>query len=170
MSRVAIFLKAIKPAKLQVGRIRLELLNELRKEGTASKKELRKTVVTWKGAKPTFEDEISLAGNDATLVVHPAGSEEGISKWHFLEAGTRVRWALMSGNWKSKTKPGSFKSGGGRGRMVFAGRKAFKRRGMKPRPGIKARGWTTKLMKERKTKFASNMEKACRRGAERAYD
>jgi hypothetical protein len=40
---------------------------------------------------------------------------------------------------------------------------------MKPRPGIKARNWTTKLMKERKVRFVSNMEKACRRGAEKAY-
>lgn len=51
-------------------------------------------------------------------------------KW--LDKGTSVRYALMSKDWRSKTKPGYITSYQGAGHMVFVSRKH-------PRPGITAR-------------------------------
>lgn len=141
--------KAIKPQKMKLDQVRKELLNALRAEGRDVKKLYEPTVATWKGDKPFFEILIGLTGRDASVLVGPNGSKEALKKFKFLDEGTRIRWALMSSDWKSKTKPGSLKSGGGRGRVVVVGRKAMR----KPRPGIKARGWTPMIKKRRRKPF-----------------
>jgi len=162
-------LKAIKAKKLQVDQIRLELLNELRKQGTEHKERLRQTVRTWKGDRPTFKTAISLRGGDAVAATYPEGSDLAVMKWVWLEAGTRIRWALMGQGWKSKTRPGRFASGAGRGRVVLFGKRGFNRHGLKARPGIKARKWTEKVRKERERAFARELERAVVRGADKAY-
>ncbi len=168
MAQISFVFKGIKPQKLKVDAIRLVISNELRKEGKDQVKELNKTTATWKGAKPTFETLIGLSrglGGGASVATGPSGSTEGVNKWHWLNGGTRVRWALMSGNWKSKTKPGRFKSGGGRGRVIVVG----KRRMAKPQPGIKARNWADKLQKQRKKPFTLRMIKAMQRASKNAF-
>jgi len=163
--------KGIKPAKLKVGRVRLEILNALRREGTTHKKELRKTVATWRGDKPKFE---SLVGLDhppgaATVVTGPTGNTKGVQKWVWLNDGTRIRWALMSRDWRSKTKVRSFRSGAGAGRVVLAGRRAMTARGIGPRPGIEAREWTKTLSQRRRKPFTRRMIQAMQRGAHKAF-
>lgn len=168
MAKISFVFKGIKPQQLKVDAIRLEILNELRKEGTVQKKELDKTTATWKGAKPTFKTLTGLSrglGGGASVATGPGGNTEGANKWHWLNGGTKKRWALMSGNWKSKTKPGSFKSGGGRGRVVVVGRRHMAR----PQPGIKARGWADKLQKQRKKPFTLRMIKAMQRAGKNAF-
>ncbi len=168
MAKISFLFKGIKPQKLKVDAIREELLNELRKEGTTQKKKLSETTATWKGTKPTFESLIGLSrgvGGGASIATGPGGSTEGINKWNWLNGGTKKRWALMSGNWKSKTKPGRFKSGGGRGRVIVIG----KRRMKKWRPGIKPRGWATKLQKQRKKPFTLRMIKSMNRAGKNAF-
>jgi len=103
---VVVSLKAIKPKPLRVDAIRLELLNELRKEGAVQRKELKKTVKTWRGETPEFESLIGLerkAGGSAMVVTGPTGSKKAVSKWEWLNSGTRIRWAVMSRDWRSKT-------------------------------------------------------------------
>jgi len=162
-------MKAIKPKKLQIDAIRMEILNELRKEGTVHKQTLRKTVETWKGEKPTFESIICLSGTDATVITGPVGSTEGAKKWMWLDQGTKIRWALMSRDWRSKTTPHKYQSGRGSGRVLIAGRRAMQARGIRPRPGIQARGWSEDLTKQRKGPFTHNMIKAMQRGAAKAF-
>jgi len=162
-------MKAIKPKRLKVDAIRLEILNELRKEGTVHKQELRKTVKTWRGEKPKFESLIGLTGQDTTVVTGPTGSEKAVNKWVWLDQGTRIRWALMSRDWRSKTTPRKFSSGRGSGRVVIAGRRAMQSRGIRPRPGIKAREWSTLLTKRRKRPFTRRMIKAMKRAANKAF-
>ena len=157
-------IKSIKPAKLNVDAIRMEILNELRKEGTVHRKTLKKTVATWEGDKPEFESQIGLERppGSASVLTGPTGSEKGVSKWRWLNEGTQVRYALMSKDWRSKTKPGRYRSGPGRGKMLFVSRKLA-------RPGIKARGWTPKLMKARRKPYTQRMIKATQRGAGKAF-
>jgi len=99
--------------------MRLTLLNEVKKEGTVHKKELRKTVATWDGAKPKFESLVSLAKGDATVVTGPTGSDEAVNKWEWLDLGTRPHiiaarrkptLAFQTGGFRAKTTPGRFQS------------------------------------------------------------
>jgi len=68
--------------------------------------------------------------------------------FHYLEKGTRVRRALMSRDWVSKTKPRVVGSFAGRGRVLFISRKLN-------RPGIQARGWS-KIIHDRLQPGAAN--------------
>jgi len=161
-------LKSIKPQRLKVDAIRLELLNELRKQGTATRNELRKATATWSDA-PRFETLISLAGGDASALTGPVGSAQQVSKFVWLDKGTRIRWAVMSSDWQSKTRPGRLNSGPGSGRVVIAGRRAMQSRNIRPRPGIEARGWTEMVAKRRKRPYQRAMVKAMQRGARKAF-
>ncbi len=163
---VVLQVKAIKPQKMKLKEVRLEMLNALRKEGTQTEKLLDQTWATWKGDKPKSESLIGLTGKDATLLTGPVGSDLAVNKWVWLNEGTRIRWALMSSDWKSKTRPGKLKSGGGRGRVVVAGKRAMKR----PRPGIQARGWTEIIAKRRRRPFTRAMIQAKNRGVAKIYD
>lgn len=156
--------KGIKPNKLKVKEVRLEILNALRAEGRDVVKELRKTTATWSGEKPDFEAIIGLSGEDASVFAGPTGSEMGAKKWRWLDAGTRIRWALMSRDWRSKTRPGFVGSGPGAGRVLLAGRRAMTRRNIAPRPGIQARGWSELIQKRRKRKFRDRIIAAKNRG------
>lgn len=172
---VAIFFKAIKPKKLKVGGIRLELLNALRKEGTQHRKLLRKTVETWTGARPGFESIISLRGGHATSITAPTtkgGSAKGVQKWYWLEKGTRTHYVPKSGKatmafrpkYKAKTRPRRLSSrpGGPSGDKII-------RHGRWRVRGIKARRWIPTLVRKRRRKFNRAMRKAVRRGARKAY-
>ncbi len=68
--------------------------------------------------------------------------------YSYVSRGTRIRWALMSRDWQSKTAPGRFRPGPGRGRVVIAGRGAMQRRGIAARPGIKARKFDEQIVKK----------------------
>lgn len=163
--------KGIKPKKLQVDAIRMEVLNELRAEGRTQKAELNKTTKTWQGEKPRFETLVGLERppGSASVMTGPTGSDKAVNKWVWLNGGTRIRWALMSKDWQSKTRVRWFGSGRGAGRVVIAGRRAMQRRGIAPRPGIEARGWSEDLQKRRRRPFTRRMVGAMQRGAGKAF-
>jgi hypothetical protein len=50
----------------------------------------------------------------------------------FVNFGTKVRYAQLSPDWQSKTKPGQLPSSAGKGRVLYIDKS-------KPKPGIKAR-------------------------------
>jgi hypothetical protein len=154
--------KGIKPKKLKVEAIRKEIMRELQKEGKEQQKQLKKTTATWQGDKPKFETIVDIDAEGAGVLTGPSGNTKGIKKWNWLDQGTRVRRALMSRNWKSKTRPGHFGSGAGRGRVVFISKRVN-------RPGIKPRNWSALLTKRRRKPFTNRMIKALRRGAQRAF-
>lgn len=157
MGEVAWTIKAIKPKKLRITAVRLELLNALRAEGKVQREKLEQTTATWKGEKPDFESLIGLSKGDASVATGPTGNEKGVKKWGWLNEGTKVRRALMSSDWKSKTSRRNFRSGGGAGHMVYASRKLN-------RPGIKAREWTQLLQEQRRRPFTKRMIQAMQRG------
>ena len=157
MADIAWTVKAIKPKKLRIDAVRLELLNALRAEGKVQREKLEQTTATWKGDKPDFESLIGLDKGNASVATGPTGNEKGVKKWGWLNEGTAVRHAVMSKDWRSKTSRRNFRSGAGAGRMVHVSRKINQ-------PGIKAREWTKLLQEQRRRPFTKRMIDAMRRG------
>jgi hypothetical protein len=144
----------IEPEKMKTGHIRLAILNELRKQGTATRKEFEKTTKHWEGDKPRFESIISLAGGLPGVVTDIKDkTSEGALKWFWLNDGTSLRWAVMSDNWESKTSPGTLSTGRGAGFVRIRGRGRMRARGLDARPGIEARGWTELIQEARAGPF-----------------
>lgn len=75
--------KAISPIKLNEGRMRLELLNGLRKTGTRIKEQYDKTTRTWKN-RPTFSTQITLSGSKPSVLVSTQSDIYG-----YVDYGTR---------------------------------------------------------------------------------
>jgi len=61
-------MRAIIPAKLKLGPVRLEALNAMRKMGTPIRRDFARTTETWKH-KPKFEQSVSLKPPGPTLTV-----------------------------------------------------------------------------------------------------
>jgi len=153
--------KPILPAVFKDDAFRVEFLAGLRESGTELAKEFERTTRTWLQDKPKFTPQSSTASNKLTLDVVMVGSEMAKSKWVWINFGTKVRYATMSQDWKSKTQVGMLDSGSGRGRKLFVSKRH-------PRPGIKARGWNKIIAKEFQKKFTDRMQEAMRKGAQRS--
>ena len=106
-------IKAIKPQRLRIPEIRLELLNELRRQGKETEADLGKPVATWEN-KPKFTSEISLAGGDAMVLTGPTGGDEAVQHFEWVDQGTRPhiirarrgRRLRFSSKYTAKTRPG----------------------------------------------------------------
>ena len=149
---IVIETKAIKPKKMRIDAIRIELEKAVTWEGDAIRKGYEKTTRTWRH-KPTFE-VIPEVTNDRVEVL--VGTDDKIYK--FIDEGTKVRYATMSPDWISKTTPRVIGSGAGRGRVLFV-------RKDRPRPGIEAREFSKIIEKQRKKPFQRAMQEAMKKGA-----
>ena len=163
----AIVYKEIKPSRLKIDALRLTLLNEMRKAGTAIKQDFEKTTATW-SKKPRFEVQISLVGGPTVLV----GTDDEI--YGYVDRGTEPHeiWAgfytgksnkktlAFASSSTPKTKPGVIRSfPGSRGKIdVFVPYVA-------KHPGTKARGFSKEIAKQWKPKFKRRMEKAMAQAA-----
>lgn len=161
--------KAIKAKKMNVDAFRRVIERALISEGKETEKALAPTVSSWTSDKPRFDSIIDTTGGDASVLTGPVGSEMAVKKFRWLDEGTSIRWALMSRDWRSKTRVGVLKSGRGRGKVVIAGRRAMTARNIGPRPGIEGRGWTELVRKRRKPKFTRAMVAAMQEGARKLY-
>jgi len=170
---VVVSLKAIKPKPLRVDAIRLELLNELRKEGREQQKELKKTVATWRN-KPNFESLVGLerkAGGSAIVVTGPTGNDAAVNHWVWTDQGTRPHTIQarraptlkFRTGFVAKTRPRRFTSR--RGRRFGLWRSPVSVR----HPGTKPREWTKLLAKKRKRPFDQRMGNAMKRGAFKVF-
>lgn len=122
------------------------LADGVQTEGETQQKLYRKTTATWK-SKPDHELEFS---RDKKEIIATNITDNRI--YYFLHEGTKVRYAILSRDWKSKTTPRRLSSGSGRGRVVFISRKL-------PQPGIEAREWTDVIIRNRKRPFQRDMQK-----------
>jgi len=152
-----ILLKPIGKGKFNLKSIKGLVEKELRAEAKEQLKLLQKPTDSWKGSKPRFKSIVIATPKQIGAHTFADLGTEGGKKFMWLDEGTKVRWAVMSGDWRSKTRVGSWKSGGGKGRVVIYGRGAMMKRKMKARPGIKARGWTKLATQERKIPFRNRM-------------
>jgi hypothetical protein len=157
-------MKQIRSKKISTAKARARMLNALNAEGKDVVAEYEKTTATWKGDAPEFAYDVSYKGGDLAVAVGPTGDEKGVQKWNWLDEGTKIRWALMSPDWESKTQVRVYGSGSGSGRVLIAGRRAMEARGIAPRPGIEAREWTLAIVKRRKDKFRKRVLDALHNG------
>ena len=127
-----------------------EITKALNEEKRALSRLYGLTYATW-DEKPIMHEEVKVGSAEAYAEVSTADK-----KMLWLDDGTRIRHALMSRNWVSKTKPNRLKSGHGRGKKIFVSRQIRK-------PGIKPRNWTKIIAKLRERPFQRNVEQAVRR-------
>lgn len=151
--------KVVKPKQLSIGAVRANILNALKDEGKHAVSLLNQTIENWQDP-PRMTSEIGYKGGDVAMIAGPTGGMEAVKKWHYLNSGTRIRYAVMSRDWQSKTHPGSLRSGRGQGRVVARGRKQVPR----PMPGIEARGWTSTINKMMRKGFHRKIQQAVTRG------
>jgi hypothetical protein len=125
-------------------------------EGWEQTRLLDKTTRTWK-KRPVFMPTVKVGPSQVTLAIEVKG--HGADIWGYLEDGTKIRWAVMGGKFKPKTRRAFLGSSKGRGGPVIVGKRAMMARGIRPRPGIKARNWTAEVNKERSRKFKGLMQR-----------
>jgi hypothetical protein len=65
----------------------------------------------------------------------------------------------MSSPFSPKTRRAWMGSSKGRGGAVIAGKRAMLKRGIRPRPGIKARNWIAEINRQRSRKFKGVMQR-----------
>lgn len=138
-------MRAILPRKFNVDLALALLADGVQTEGETQQKQYQKTTRTWR-RKPKHELEFSQTKREikATNITND-------KIYFFLHDGTKVRYAVLSRDWISKTTPGRLSSGPGRGRVLFISKKH-------PRPGIEAREWTDIIVRDRKRPYRKNMQ------------
>jgi hypothetical protein len=156
-------LKFISPGKLNIKKITNEIRKALKEEAKDIKKMYDMAVRTWE-EKPKFQTNIVEGPNPSVQVF----TDDPV--FTYIDLGTKKRWALMSGDWKSKTTSGMIGSSRGRGRAVLVGKKAFQKRRMRARPGIKARHFTKNIMMVREPALRRRMEAAIKKGADETFE
>jgi hypothetical protein len=168
---VVIAFKGIKGKKLNIDAYRLEILNELRKEGTTHRQILARTVTTWKH-KPTFESLIGLDRRlGATVITGPTGSDKAVKLWQWADEGTKPHTIRAKNapalsfrtGYTAKSRVGKFTSRRSRRYGPWRRTKSVRH------PGTKAREWTKILTKRRKGPFTQRMIKAMQRAAKKSF-
>lgn len=157
---MAILVKAIKPGRLRQDRLRLELLNAVRRVGREVKSDFEATTATWKH-QVKFEMVISLQGGPTVLV----GTDDPI--YRYVDEGTRPH-LIFAKNAKSLAFPSAYtakttprvigsRAGGGSGEKVF--------RPYVEHPGTEARQLDQTIREKWEPKFKRAMEQAMKAGA-----
>lgn len=153
-------MKGIRPSRLKDDALRLALLNAMRREATAIKKDFDATVKTWDHS-VKFEQVISLAGGGPQVLV---GTDDLIYK--FVDEGTKEhpifagyytgksnkRVLAFPGTFTAKTVPGIIGS-----RAGSKGGETVKRPFVH-HPGTKARRFTEVIKGKWEKRFKSDME------------
>ena len=166
----AISFKAIKAKKLNIDGFRLEILNELRKEGAEHKKTLKRTVQGWKNP-PSFESLQGLTGEDAIVLTGPTGNDDAVQHWVWTDEGTAAHVITAKNapalrfmiNYSPSTQPGSFDS------HPSGSWPPWRRPKSVNHPGTKARKWSETLTKRRKRPFQRRMFGAMKRASSKAF-
>ena len=153
-----IVVRAIKPAtpfKSSVFREELvKAAEEIRKDALA---DFKKTTANWQD-KPKFSSKI-LTGASAGGIQIQIATDDAV--YRFIDEGTKVRYATMSKDWKSKTIPDVVGTFPGKGKKLFVNKK-------RPRPGIKARKFTKHIAKTTQKELARVTKNALARAARRS--
>lgn len=149
----ALVIKVIKPSKLNEAAMRLQLLNDMRKVGTAMKASFAEVTATWK-TEVLFEVQISLAGGPQVEVFTTN------KIWDYVDRGTpphvirpkNAKALRFQSGYAAKTTPGVIGSsaGGPFGPVVFS-------KGVN-HPGNQPGGFTKEIQKIWTPKFKRTME------------
>lgn len=139
-------IKVILPRRAVFDRKKLEGVIESTLSGLAlgAKADFETTVATWN----TSVDFTIKSPEKYSRVV---STNNRIYK--FINDGTRVRYAVMTANFRAKTRPGFIGSNAGAGGVAFFSKK-------RPRPGIKARNFDKKIAEKWRKEAPRTMQRA----------
>ena len=155
---VVIATRSIKPGtpfKSSIFRDEMKRAAEtIRKDALA---DFKKTTGNWRH-KPKFASRV-IVGGIAQGIQIQVGTDDKI--WHYLDDGTKVRYATMSADWQSKTEPDVVGSFPGKGKVLFINKK-------RARPGIKARHFTKHISKTVEKELQRETKNALARFARRS--
>lgn len=121
----------------------------------AMRRDYEKTVATWDDP-PKFTQVTDTTSPDISVLV---GTDDPI--YGYLDRGTRVRRALMSPDFRAKTRPGELRSYPGQGGVVFISKKLAL-------PGIEARGWTRIIGQKHRKPFQNDVLAALKAARKRS--
>lgn len=138
------------PTAIKSSIFRDEIEREVKTIEKAALDDFKRTTATWKH-KPKFTATLKKEQDRITLTV---GTDD--LQYKFVDGGTRVRYAVMSKDFKAKTQPDVILSTPGKGKVLFVSKKH-------PRPGIKARHFTKWIMKSITPEFKRVVKNALQR-------
>lgn len=159
-----IIFKPILPRGMNIGAYKDAIDRALREEGkvieglyTGVSRGFDPPVVRYetKGPRGFFRRSITVSTRDRRMV--------------HIDRGTSVRWAVMSQNFRPKTRVRSLTSRRGAGRTLIRGRRAMTARNISPRPGIKARLFSDTIAKREKSPFAKRVQDEINSAAKRTF-
>lgn len=143
--------KAILAKKRNRAIAEAEFFSAMRDFIKVTDKDFESTVQTW-NTMPPFVTEVVL---EKKRVVGRNYTTDKIYK--FISGGTKERYAVMTKNFLSKTLPSMLKARHGRGGLAYM---LSKKKGDKPKPGIKAREFPKKIIKLREKEFKRIYDRA----------
>lgn len=120
-----------------------------------------------------FEASVQTFRNRPTPITTPPMIEGGglittvgilDQRYFYVSRGTRIRWAVMSKDWQSKTAPNRLRAIRGSGQAIIIGKRAMLARGIPPRKGIEAREFDKQIAEKHRKSFAKTMSKAIKDG------
>ena len=154
-------MRAILPAKIKLGHVRLEALNAMRKMGTPIRRDFERTTATWEH-KPKFEQSVSLKAPGPTLTVWTENEIYGYvndgTKPHIIRAKTSKGLAFKTGFYP-KTFPGVVGSVPGGSFPPWAHAQEVHH------PGTEARKFDETIKKKWQPIFTTRMTAAIKRAA-----
>lgn len=159
----SILIKSLKPRSMNIKGYRNTILDQLRQEGRQIRILFDKTTRTW-DRKVRFRTDVRVSGNVAEVKVSTKDT-----RFIAIDKGTKIRWAVMSSDFKAKSQVRVIGSRRGSGKPVIRGRRAMMARNIRPRPGIKARNFSIEIRKRRRPIFFNNMRRAMKRAAKNTF-
>lgn len=156
---LAIEVKAIKPKNMNVSAFRQSVERGLDSGAKVIKSSFEETTATFRRKPP-----VRIRARLAYRLIWVDDEIYG-----YISKGTPIRWAIMSKDWRSKTKPGRLRPGPGRGRVVVAGRRRMQKLGIPARPGIKGRKFDKQIIKRDKSKVQKGVDKEIKSAAGRVF-
>lgn len=160
MFKLTVQRKSMRPFRSNIFTETVE--KELQRQGEITKRMFQRATSTW-SPPPRFEVKKSVRGKVGTVTV---STED--KRFHWVDKGTKVRWAVMARGYKPKSTYRTIGARTGGGRVIVRGRKAMTARGIAPRPGIKPREISLEIIKRRRKDFYKGMHEAIQLGLRKA--
>lgn len=117
-----------------------------------AEKQYARTYRTWEH-KPDFRKELKSSETEIKGSILTSGDGSSDNPYPFIARGTKVRYAMMTPGFVSKSQPGVINSRKGKGGAMVVNKN-------KPLPGIESRRWEEEILRIQKPRFSSRLNKA----------
>lgn len=154
---MTIYVKPIKPKKVnpEIGKIYYDTMRAgVREFANKVLADYRKIKRTWVN-KPMHKSEIQCSQQfpEVAVMFGATGDDQAVKEWNFVNEGTRVRHAVMSKDWKSKSTVKHIGASQGKGNVIFISKKINL-------PGIEARKFDEAISEKWNPRWKTTVIKA----------